>query len=173
MYISEAGTMLLNDMRSKIKKQYNKEFFEKLIQETELLKSEMQKIKDKAQTEEITTETSLNYMLLKKHEERNERIRKTYLYHRYTNKYTDTQNEKDYQQEYEQLYKQYLSTMPFLSFDISEPPIEMFVTILTLRDCGVVMVGDDIIEMKGNMIYHVKKSCVKHLIDSNYAKIIQ
>lgn len=172
MNLGEAGTQLLMDLKSDTIKPFNTKAFDDINKEIVYLQEEMQKIKDLAETEEITIEMSLNYMMLKKYEERNIRVKKNYLYHRYNNNMNDTEKEKEYNKEYNKLYDEYFSEYNFIDLNLKDPPIDLFISILTLRDCGAVMVGDEIVDMKKDKIYFVKRSCVKHLIENNFVKII-
>jgi hypothetical protein len=180
----ESGTILLEDSKSKVLKPYNSENVRILEREAALLNIEMSKIKETAKETGINEELSLNYLVLKKYEERNERMKKAYLFNRalkmqkaYFNKqkieHLISNEEKGHFYEYKAFLDKYFSEYPYLDFFEDSPPLDLFVHVYTLQDCGVVLDGTEFIEMKKNRLYFLRKRVVRHLILNDYVKVIR
>ncbi|EJW03205.1 hypothetical protein EDEG_02420 [Edhazardia aedis USNM 41457] len=201
MSLGEAGKKLLNDLKSSDILPYNFNTVNALQIENELLRREMEDLKLHAEGNEITTELSINYIVLRNLILRNERIFHGYLFHRYVNignsilnnecKYLNSHqsnhkkeaknnflrnlcdDEKTYLNIYQNAYKKYKSEFWFIDFDTTEPPLELFICIFTNEDCGVIMCGNDMVELKKHKLYHLRKKYIQHLIESRKIKIIK
>lgn len=186
MFFGEPGTKLLQDLRSKKFKKYNEKDMKALQSENTQLLNEMEDIKSRIlPDEEISTEVSMNYILLKKCYDRNIRIQKSYLYHRFNKISNDiivsklikdeflNTSEVEMKKEYEKVLKEYLSNYHELDWTNNEPPLDYFVTILTLEECGMVENDGELIELEKNKIYYIKKKSIAHLLKSKLVKIIK
>lgn len=170
MKFTEPGTILLRDIIAKSKK-YNYKACKSLEIENKEIQKELDKISS-VNDVEITVETSINFMILKKYEERNTRIFKNYIKYRFDNKLVETVEENEEMVKYNTVYNQYINNFPFLDFSVVEPPLNLFIRVIVLENCGAVMIDDDFIQLKEGVILFVKKNAVKHLLEKGCIKII-
>lgn len=173
MHIDDPGYELIQDIRTTAKKPFNSQAFNKLSKETLSFQHKMQAIKTIAENEEITTEMSINFMLLKKYEERNERIRKTYIRHRFLNREmccNFTEKECSFYKEYDSMYEEYTSEFGF--YNECSVPLKLFVRVMAVKECGVVKISDQILELEIDKVYFLRRKYVEHLISNGCLKIV-
>ncbi|TBU00004.1 hypothetical protein CWI38_0504p0020 [Hamiltosporidium tvaerminnensis] len=183
MKFGKSGIELLNDCKMKVLTPINKISLQKIESENNLLEEKMKEVREKAERNEVSEKLSTDYFLLKKFKERNERIRIAYQFSRcikIQNNYfkkdkiqhllSDEENKHSFQSK--QIFDEYFSEFGILDFIDEDPPLNNFVQILTLDNCGVVLDGNDFLEMKKNKLYFVKKKNIKHLIDQGLVKMI-
>lgn len=82
-----------------------------------------------------------------------------------------TLSEKEHHTFFENILTEYLEKEN-ISLENHIPPTSFYTHFITLADCGIVMEGDLIYELKENKYFHMKKSLIYHLIGSKYIKIL-
>ncbi|AFM99189.1 hypothetical protein EHEL_100960 [Encephalitozoon hellem ATCC 50504] len=182
MIFGEAGSYLLEDLKSSFLKPYRHAEVKALQGENGYLDSKMEEVRRLA-GEGISEELSVNYVMIKYFKERNERILRSYKLHRslclfedfFSSKKTSgtlSSEEEEYMERYHGILREYLEPFRHIDFAMEMPPIQFFVQIVTLEDCGIVMDEGNLIELKKDRIYFIKKSIVSHLIGSGLVRII-
>lgn len=185
MFSENTGKDLLDEMKLKEIKLYN-------VQDINKIKSEILEIDVKIESlknivalndNEVTKELSANYSMLKSYKDRLIRIEKSYHFFRFLKiqknyflkkdikKFLNL-NETEFEKEFSLLCNDYFEKYKHLSLADRTPPLDFYVQILTLEDCGLIISGDEFIELKKNKIYFLKKSDIIHLLDKNKIKII-
>lgn len=182
MIFGEAGQFLLEDVRSGAAKPHRHAEIKTLRSENAYLDAKMEEIKREA-SGEISEELSMNYVMLKHFKERNERVMRCYMFHRMKLMFDAffskecighllSADEEECAERYGGALDEYLEPFHMLDFSANEPPLQLFVQVLTLEDCGVVMDEEGLVELKKDRIYFVRKSLVMHLISSGLASVI-
>ncbi|CAD25814.1 similarity to HYPOTHETICAL PROTEIN YDI3_yeast [Encephalitozoon cuniculi GB-M1] len=182
MLFGEAGLCLLEDLRSDVLRPYRRLEIKAIEGENEHLDARMEEIKQLAGSG-ISEELSVNYVMMKYFKERNERILRSYKFHRsaalfdsfFSKKKTVgmlSHEEEEHAEKYSNMLREYLEPFKHIDFTVQAPPVQFFVQVITLRDCGVVMDEGDLIELKKDRIYFMKKNAIVHLIDSGFVRII-
>lgn len=182
MAFGDPGTTILEDCKSKTIKPYRHTEVKQLINENLFLENQMEEIKLMAENE-ISEEMSINYILLKSYQNRNTRIMKAYSFKRLGFIYKSilskeqindflSSEEEDILKKYNESLKSYFNNFNSLDFSNDEPPLNFFVQIITLSDCGVIIDEGSFIELKKDRIYFVRKSAITHLINNNLVKVI-
>lgn len=183
MLSEETGKDLLDEIKHKEFKRYNSNGVMILTREIEETKIKIDALKRIAEEREVTLELSMNFALLKSYKERNERILRAYRLFRfqtiqehYFNKDLSQDlmipDELAFLDDFREISTKYLENYGYLSLNDRAPPLDFFVQILTLEDCGAVLCGDDFIELKKDRIYFLKRSDIIHLLKKNFVKII-
>lgn len=183
MGLGEAGLCLLEDIRTKSLKPYRYAEVKTLRSENEYLDEGMEGIRQEA-LNGLSEELSVRYVMLKHFKERNERILRNYSFHR-SRVFLDafflkenishllSQEEEEYLEKHSKILAEYMEPFGVLDFSATKPPIEFFVQIVTLENCGVVMDEGDLVELKKDRIYFVRKATIIHLINSGLISIIR
>lgn len=183
MFSEETGRDLLDEIKHKEFKRFNSDEVAALKHEIEETKTKIDALKRIAEEGEVTMELSINFALLKAYKERNERILRAYRLFRFQ-KIEEHHFNKDlsldlmipdelvFLDEFKEISARYLDSFRHLSLNDRAPPLDFFVQILTLEDCGAVLCGDDFVELKKDRIYFLKKSDVIHLLKKNLVKIV-
>ncbi|ADM12415.1 uncharacterized protein Eint_100890 [Encephalitozoon intestinalis ATCC 50506] len=182
MIFGEAGTWLLEDLKSSVLKPYRHAEIKAIQGENGDLDKKMEEIR-RAAGSGISEELSVNYVMMKHFKERNERIVRSYKFHRilglfdcfFGRKETSgilSPEEEECAEEYYATLKEYLEPFADMDFTTETPPTQFFVQVITLEDCGVVMDEGDLIELKKDRIYFIKKSSIAHLISDGLVRII-
>ncbi|EPR79701.1 hypothetical protein SLOPH_1803 [Spraguea lophii 42_110] len=172
---------ILQDSLSPSFKKYNKNI-KHLKTEIEHIEKKLEEFDHSIDQENITQEISIKYLLLKNKLERNKRIYKAYHFHRikkiqefYLNNIELenllTETEEHYFKEYKYALKEYTSNFD-IDFYTQEPPLEYFIQIYTNDDCGIIIDGDDMIELKKDKIFYVKRKSIIHLLNTDMIKIL-
>ncbi|KAM0678183.1 hypothetical protein BDAP_001197 [Binucleata daphniae] len=170
---------LISDSLSKTFKNYNKNY-DLLKLQTDLIIEKLEHVKNNTNPENISVEESLNFLFLKNQIDRNTRILKTYKYKRckkienaVVNK-INLQNmcemDIEYKKDFENLYNEYLTNIG-IEFD-TELPLNFFVTIVPIKDCGCIMINNELVQLENDKMYYVKRKSIKHLIDDKKVKVI-
>lgn len=182
--LSEAtGKDLLDEIKHDEFKRFNTTEVQRVQQEITLVQAKIEDIKRIAELEEITDELSMNFALLKSYKDRLERILRAYKFFRLLkiqeNHFQQRSivesicsYEQEFLDEFIVLSDSYLKDFTHLSLNDRHPPLNFFVQILALEDCGAIMCGDDFIDLKKDRIYFLKKSDVIHLLKRKLVKII-
>lgn len=169
-----SGIILLEEISSKTLKKYNYEIVNKIetqIKEVQgLIKDIIEEIKMNK-----TEELMLNFAFLKFYRERCTRILKAYSFNRILliDKISDllSKEEIEIYQTISEAENSYLANFE-LNYSVKEPPIDLFIHVLCLEDCGIVFDNDECIELKKSRIYYIRKKSVEHLLKNNSLKII-
>ncbi|KAM0681525.1 hypothetical protein GINT2_000038 [Glugoides intestinalis] len=182
--LSEAtGKDLLDEIKHDDFKRFNTSEVQRVEQELAQIHAKIEDIKRIAELEEITDELSVNFALLKSYKDRLERILRAYRFFRLIKIQDNHFQQKSmassicsYEQEFLEgfvtISDTYLKEFHHLLLSDRHPPLNFFVQILALEDCGAIMCGDDFIDLKKDRIYFLKKSDVTHLLKRKLVKII-
>lgn len=183
MVSENTGKKLLDEILGNKIKLYNGTHVNNLRSEMEELDHKMRLLKEDAEKHGIREELSINFSLLKSFKDRNERILKTYLFQRLL-KITEnfflkenifdmlSANELVFNQEFTDITETYLDKYRHLDLVDREPPLDFYVQIITLADCGTILNGDEFIDLKKNRLYYVKKSDIAHIINAKLVNIL-
>lgn len=182
MMFGEAGLSLLEDAKADSLRAHAQAEIKTLESENARLEARMEEIKERV-ADEISEELSVNYIMLKYFRERNKRILRCYSFHRvqllfdafFSKMHVGhllSCDEEDLARRYHAVLRDYLDSFPMLDFSAREPPIQFFVQIVTLEDCGLVMDGESLVELRKNRIYFIKRSAVMHLINEGLVQIV-
>lgn len=180
MKIGTSASKLLKAMQNGVFSGCDEKLIHETQEENRVLENRMRVMREAAD-EHIDEEVSLNYMALKNFFERNLRIMRCYKFTQMTRIQDDLFRKVE-----PALSKEFIafhetltaacelrySEFPFLDVCVGDPPLSLYVQILTLEDCGVVMDGDDVIELAKNKLYFLKRRIVDHLINMGLAKVV-
>lgn len=181
MRLGESGSKLLRIIQIAQFSKSDEELVAEMEEENRIIQNKMVWIRENTGEDDVNEEISLNYMLLKNFLNRNMRILRNYKFWRIqTVQSSVLQGKEPYGYlQYLQLCKDVKSAMelryqefPFIEFVEGKPPLDLYVQILTLDDCGVVMDGDEFLELKKNRVYFLRRKAVDHLIAMKLAVVI-
>lgn len=184
MFFEDTGSALIDEIKEKELKKYNSKHIFALKSEIKSVDNKIEEIKHLASTmDDVTEELSVNFALLKAYKDRLLRISAAYHYYRfikiqdsYFYKENTKQNlsldEIELLNEFSNLADGYLKSYKHLNLSDRNPPLDFYVQILTLEDCGAVMSGNDFVDLKKDRIYFLKKSDISHLLKKSMVKII-
>lgn len=177
----ECGSKLLRIIQTAQFSRSDEELVAEMARENKMIQEKMEWIRENTSEDDVNEEISLNYMLLKNFLNRNMRILRNYKFWRIQTVQSSVfqgkelseglrhlQLGKDIRNAMEQRYMEF----PFLDFVEGRPPLDLYVQILTLDDCGVVMDGDEFLELKKNRVYFLRRRAVDHLIAMKLAVVI-
>ena len=175
---------ILDEMQSGTLKPYNSAAVNALKMELDFVQQKIEEIKREAEQNSITEELSINFAIHKAYRDRNERILRAYAFFRskiitwnYFAK-SDIKGclsaaEVEFKNDVHEALDTYLAPYSDLNFFNNEPPLDFYVQVVTLEDCGLVLCGDDFIDLRKDRLYFLRKSDISHLISANLAKILQ
>lgn len=183
MLSEDVGKDIIDEIQDGRFVPYNITETEKLLNEIEFIDSKIEALKEEAQRSYINEMLSMNFAVLKSYKDRNLRLLRAYNYNRIKMiqmnyfikndiKSYLSASEADYESKYINILEEYLEDYKHLDLQNREPPLDLYVQILTLEDCGMVMSGDEFIELKKGRLYFLKKSEIAHLINKNLVKIL-
>jgi GINS complex subunit 1 len=183
MFTESVGTELIDEMRQSDLKQYNSKGILQLKNELKMVDLRMEELKKIAETSEITEEISVNFALLKAYKDRLTRISKGYHYSRFVriqNSYFLKDNiknkisldEVEMLNDFSKISNEYLRAYTHLNLNDRQPPLNHYVTIITLADCGIVLIGDHFVTLKKDTIYFLKKTDIAHLLSARMVEVI-
>lgn len=173
MLSEETGKDLLDEIKHREFRRFNSNGVTALTREIDETRRKIDTLKRVAEEGEVTLELSINFALLKAYKERNERILRAYRFFRFQS-IQEYHFSKDIPQElmipdelafldeFKEITTRYLDNYRHLTLSDRSPPLDFFVQILTLEDCGAVLCGDDFIELKKDRIYFLKRSDITH-----------
>lgn len=179
MKFGESATKLLKKTTHNALQHIPSKTLRTISEEIAFLQNSMSSIKDSVKDGEINEEISLNYMILKNYYERNLRILRAYKFHKvqaYFNLVFKGENFDSDDIKFKEIthfINKRKSEFTFLDFIKKEPPLSVYVLVLTIEDCGMVMDEDGFIELKKKRFYYVKKKMIEHLIIMKKIKIIE
>ena len=177
------GRSLLDEMRVGLFGQYDEVELAKLDREIEYTAGIMEDMKRKASSGNINEEISINYFIIKAHHERCVRIKSAYIWNRLMRieqnyykkekiRHMMNRDEMEFEKEFMEITEEYLEAYKQLDLNHRDIPLNFYVQIYTLVDCGIVMCGDELINLQKDRIYFMRRSEVAHLIDKKMAKIV-
>lgn len=151
--------------------------------EIEYLDTKIEALKREAENTDVGEELSINFAMLKAYKERNMRILRAYLFHRMSKiqeNYFDkndikgllSANEINFECEYNRILEEYISDYRHLDLKNREPPLSLYVQVIPLEDCGLVMSGDDFIDLKKGRLYFLRKADIAHLVKQRLVKLL-
>lgn len=183
MLLEDTGKELLDEIVHKTLGPYNTDQVNNLKKELDFVDKKLEALKQEAESSGITKELSINFALLKAYKDRNVRILKTYVFNRFLKIMTNyfekndikgllSASESNFESEYLNICEEYLSSSKHLDLMDRDPPLNFFVQIMTLEDCGMILNGDDFIELKKGRLYFLRKADVAHLISARLVKLL-
>lgn len=184
MFHENTGSVLLDQMKQKQLVKYNSKDVNELQNEFKIVTEKLEEIKIAASTlDDVTEELSVNFALLKAYKDRLSRIETAYHYDRFLkiqNGFFKKENMKEnlsldeieLLKNFSEITNEYLEPFKHLNLNDRHPPLDFYIQILTLEDCGAVMCENDFLDLKKDRIYFLKKSDVAHLLKKNMVKII-
>ncbi len=183
MLSESTGKKLLDEIMLVDLKIYNNEEVERIKNEIKYIDNKIELLKENAEKYGITEELSVNFSFLKSYKNRNDRILKAYIFDRLlkiTENYFIKNNifgllsarEKKFYLEFSTISDAYLEPYRHLDLINTDPPLDFYVQIITLDDCGTILNGDEFIDLKKNRLYYIKKADIAHLINAKLVKII-
>lgn len=174
---------LLMEAKSKFLKEYNHIKIKELTDKSEIIEKDLLSIQEIASSHEIDENLSKKYILLKNTLDYLIRVKRSYEYSRFLKiqefvadneqiPHSLTKDEEEHVQFFSQIYDDYKNNFKDLNFNQSEIPLNHFIHFVTLEDCGIVMDGDELYELKADRYFFMKRSCVEHLIGTSFIKIL-
>ncbi|OQS54577.1 hypothetical protein EHP00_82 [Ecytonucleospora hepatopenaei] len=164
---------IFTEIKNKKLVRYNNAVISNLLEETEYLENQISQISLQINEEETSNKVSVNYALLLKYKERNERLLKTYIYNRIMKieqlvlnkqeilRETLSLDEIMFEKNFEKLVEK--SYMKFFKTISRSPPLDFYTKIMAKEDCGVILTNNEFIDIVKGRMYFIKKSDVKHL----------
>lgn len=183
MLSEDSGRELLDEMKYGALRTYNAEGVDRVNREIHFVQNRMDELKLRAERSQVTQELSINFALLKAYKERSQRILRAYVFSRlakiadnYFNK-EEIKNqlsvaELEFDRDCVNIHEEILESYKHLDIFSREPPLDFYVQVMTLEDCGVIMSGDGFIDLKKDRLYFLRKADIAHLITSNSVKIL-
>lgn len=177
------GKNLLIDLKTI--KSFDTKNYKNLIEENKILQRKLKSIED-LEERDLTESKSIDYVLITKQVSRNKRILDAYVYHRRMKIIENVFDSKRHElagflnEDEEMFEKKFLKLISKVKkdydFDLNlfsqEAPNELFVQIFCKEDCGIVINEGEIIELKANSVFFLKKESIRHLINTDKIKII-
>lgn len=174
---------LLLEARCSYLKKYNKIKIDELVKKSKEIFNELENIQNLATNTEIDEETSKNYIYLKSTYDFYQKVIRAYNFSRFlkiqeiilkNEKIPDCLNKEENEHVifFNDIFNEYKENFPDLNFENNHIPIHHFVHFLTLQDCGIVMDGDIMYELKANRYFYLKKSIIAHLIDTEMIRLL-
>lgn len=162
---------------------YNDAAITSLNEEILYLDEEVSKLNTRVvNSNEIPDYISVNYALILKFKERNERLLQIYAFNRnmkIQDKILNKQNideallsldEIKFVEEFTSLIEN--SYLRNLELTNRNPPLDFYVQIVAKEDCGAVLTGDEFVEIKKDCIYFIRKNDIAHLLEKNMVEEI-
>lgn len=181
MRFGESVSKLIKVLRTGKSSDYCESLVKVIEHENEIVNSRMRYIREKIGEEDVTEEVSLNYMILKNFLNRNIRILRYYRFSKmiglqdrlFKKVEAHTPQENQIYLRLKKALEARYAEFSFLDVYENEPPLDLYVQVITLEDCGVVMDGDEFIELKKNRLYFLRKKSVEHLINMKMVEIVK
>lgn len=126
-----------------------------------------------------SVELSMYYLLLKREIERLVRIVK--IVEREENREAENawiceartdESPTEYIEEFKKITNKYYRSFPLLNFTHRDVPIEYYVHALALEECGVIEMGNTLVETKKGSLYFVRKREILHLLNRGAMEIV-
>lgn len=183
MLDESTGRDLLDEMKTENLKPFNVHGMNRVQLELKELDTRISELKEEAENNEVTTALSINFAVNKAYKERLVRIEQAYIYSRFRKIQSDyfekknikkalTIPETEFQSQFSTICDKYFEIYSHLNLHDRTPPLDLYVQILTMQDCGMILSDNEMVELKGNRIYYLKKRDVMHLINQNKARVI-
>ncbi|KRH91726.1 hypothetical protein M153_298330002 [Pseudoloma neurophilia] len=83
-----------------------------------------------------------------------------------------TLTEKKHLEFMKNLFKEYQDNEN-ITFENHAPSKSFYVHFITLTDCGIVVDGDEIFELKPHKYFYMKRALVNHLINTKHIKLFE
>ncbi|WUR04135.1 DNA replication complex GINS protein PSF1 [Vairimorpha necatrix] len=173
MLNDKSGSLLLEECTTL--KKYHYSLIQDIESQIEYVEQLIDEIKE---ANVLSEETSLNYAFLNFYKKRCERILAAYFYSRFLltndqNLDLLSENEREKWTIVNEAEMTYFESFPDIDFKMSDdPPDQIYVHIVCLKDCGLIYDDEDLMEMVTGRIYFVKKKSVEHLIKEDSVEIL-
>lgn len=181
MKFGEEGSKLLKIIQAAQFSSSDEDLVKRVESENRAVRDKMRWIRETTGDDDVDEEISLNYMLLKNFLDRNVRILRTYRFARIQKIQSRVFQGREpcaglqhlkLCRDIKNAIELRCSEFPFIDFVEGKPPLDLYVQILTLDDCGVVMDGDEFVELKKNRVYFLRRKAVDHLINMKLVEVI-
>lgn len=177
------GRELLEEMRQKTLCPYNTAQISQISAEIEYADAKIEALKREAEHSDVSEALSINFAMLRAYRERNLRILRAYTLHRLSmirDNYFDKRDIKEllsadeiaFEREYGEILEEYIADYRHLDLKNREPPLSLYVQIVPLEDCGLVMSGDDFIDLRRGRLYFLRKADIAHLIKQRLVRLL-
>ncbi|KAI5192510.1 hypothetical protein NEMIN01_2061 [Nematocida minor] len=145
----------------------------------EIKKKRLSELAKELEKDQKTVELSMYYLLLKRETERLTRIVK--ILEREKKKEAEhvwikegkTKEASEYLHKFREITNRYYNNFPLLNFTHREVPIEYYVHALAMEECGVIEMGDSLVETTKGSLYFVRKKEIIHLLHNESMKIVK
>jgi len=183
MLSEDLGRELLEEMKQKSLRPFNMRQVGRLEAEIEYVDAKLEALKREAAHSEVSESLSVNFAALKAYRDRDVRILRAYKFFRMRkiqDNYFDkhdikrllSTDEQCFENAYGDVLDGYLEDYRHLDFRSRDPPLNFYVQIMTLENCGLIMSGSDFIDLKKGRLYFLKMRDIAHLIDKKLVKIV-
>ncbi|KAI5192433.1 hypothetical protein NECID01_1928 [Nematocida sp. AWRm77] len=150
---------------------------EKLALQIEAKKKKLSKLSLLLQKHQ-SVEVSIAYLLAKREVDRLERVSRIVRREAQRDAENEwvrkgsTEQSADIQK-FQKVTKQYYSYFPTLSFFHRDVPLEYYSHVQALERCGVLEIGESLVETEKDSLYFVRKKEVSHLISAGLMKVMR
>lgn len=183
MLQEDTGKGLLDEMRQKTLQAYNTSQVSRVAVEIDYIDARIEDLKREAESNTVSEALSVNFAILKACRERHVRILRAYHFHRMRlicENYFEKNSikgllsaaETEMERDSVEMLGEYLEKYRHLDLKNREPPLDFYVQIVTIENCGLVMNGDNFIDLKKGRLYFLKKADVAHLISKKLVRLI-
>lgn len=176
---------VLSEIKDKELKKYNSIAMSSLMDEKNYITKEIEKYNASVgDPMNIGEDVTMNYAMMQSYLDRDERLSKIYHFDRILkieemiiNKTGFAENqlsvdEIDFVKEFDGIYSGYCSEHKILDFNDRNYPMDLFVQIVVLEDCGTVLTGEEFVNLVKGRIYFIKKADIAHLIENKAVEIL-
>ncbi|KAH9385272.1 uncharacterized protein NEMAJ01_0168 [Nematocida major] len=147
--------------------------------QVEIKKKRLAELGSALEKNQQSVELSVCYLLLKRETERLIRVSK--ILEREGNKEQENawvvkgvhSRESEYMHKFKEITNRYYSRFSMLNFTHREVPVEYYIHALATEECGVIEMGDSLIETKKGSLYYVRKKEILHLLGSGAMKAVK
>lgn len=158
----------------------NKKELSRIKAQVEIKRKRLSELSDELRKDQKSVELAMCYLLLKRETER--LIRVLTIVERENNRESENkwihegktdENTLEYIDRFKQITNKYYNNFPLLNFTHRDVPIEYYVHALAVEECGVIEMGDSLIETKKGSLYFVRKKEIVHLLNNGSMKIVK
>lgn len=138
----------------------------------------LEQVAAEIEDKEEKTENYLYYLLVKREVDRLERILRIKKRERAIAEETDylqgrpLSKKTQHLEEFIRITNEYQACFPSLSLASRDVPMEYYVRVVALKYCGLVEMGNVVVETKPGALYFVRKKEVEHLLAAGMMKLL-
>lgn len=157
----------------------SKKEVERIKTQIEIKKKRLRELAQELEQDQKSVELSIHYLLLKREIERLTRVvrilerEETREIENAWIKENKAEEPTEYLQKFKEITNKYYSHFPVLNFSYRDVPVEYYVHVLALEECGVIEMGDSLVETKKGSLYFVRKKEILHLLAGGLMKIVK